>query len=351
MNKKLDEASILSEGLSSAEFTGYLDTGSYTLNAALSGSIYGGMPDNKVLCVAGASTTGKSYFSLAIVKNFLGSNPEGGLVLFDTEAAHNTNLYRDDIGIDPSLVLNYEPETVQDFSFQAMKFLVEYEKDQTKPKVMFLLDSLGRLTTSKSLNDMVAGKDVLDMTRAKTIHTAFRGLRLKLAKNKIPMIVTNHVYADVNARFPSNKVAGGGGVIYSSDMIILLSKEKVQEEIEGEKRVLGNIIHVKVSKSRHSRENMEVETMINYSTGMNRYWGLLDMAEKAGVLEKGPKQWVMPDGTKVYEKTINNDPEKYFTKDILDRIETYVNAEYRYGLPSVEEAIEEVKKEAADFEN
>jgi RecA/RadA recombinase len=194
---KDDSTNIIADGQSAAEYTGSIDTGSYILNAVLSGSIYGGVPNNKITAFAGESATGKTFFVLGIVKAFLDANPEGGVMYYDTEAAV-TRQMMEQRGIDTTRVIVAEPDTIQKFKTHALKTLDAYEKGgKDRPPMMMVLDSLGMLSTSKEMEDSAEGKDTRDMTKAQVIKAAFRVLTLKLAKVKVPMIVTNHVYAAV----------------------------------------------------------------------------------------------------------------------------------------------------------
>jgi RecA/RadA recombinase len=190
-----ENTSMASDGLGSAEFGGFIDTGSYMLNAVLSGSIFGGVPDNKVTAFAGESATGKSYFVLGVVKSFLDSDKTAGVVYYDTEAAITRDMM-ESRGIDTDRVIISEPDTIQKFKTHALKMIEAYEKqpEDKRPRMMFVLDSLGLLSTTKEMEDSLEGKDTRDMTKAQTIKAAFRVLTLKLAKVKVPMLVTNHVY-------------------------------------------------------------------------------------------------------------------------------------------------------------
>ena len=186
---------LASDGGGSAEFGGFIDTGSYILNALLSGSIFGGVSDNKITAFAGESAVGKSFFVLGIVRAFLDKNPTAIVVYYDTEAAV-TKKMMSERGIDVERVIIAEPDTIQKFKTHALKLIEAYEKtpEGDRPKMMFVLDSLGMLSTSKEMEDSLDGKDTRDMTKSQVIKAAFRVLTLKLAKVKVPMLVTNHVY-------------------------------------------------------------------------------------------------------------------------------------------------------------
>ncbi len=325
---KDEDTSLASDGVGSAEFGGFIDTGSLALNAVLSGSLYGGVPDNKVTAFAGESATGKTYFVLGVVKSFLEQHPNGGVVYYDTEAAV-TRTMMEDRGIDTTRVIIAEPDTIQKFKTHALKLLDAYDKkpESERPPMMFVLDSLGMLSTSKEMEDSLEGKDTRDMTKAQIIKAAFRVLTLKLAKVKIPLLVTNHVYELVGSYVPTKELGGGTGLKYAASTIAMLSKRK--EKDGGD--VIGNTIKIKMYKSRISKENSEVEVLLTYAEGLSRYHGLLDLAEKIGVIKKVSTRYELPDGTTAFGKHIQENPEKYYTEDVLKQIEEGVQKMFRYG--------------------
>lgn len=324
-----EDTSMAIDGVGSAEFGDFIDTGSYALNAVLSGSIYGGVPDNKVTAFAGESATGKTYFVLGIVKSFLDKHPNAGVVYYDTEAAVTKGMM-EQRGIDVSRVIISEPDTIQKFKTHALKMIDAYEKqpEEKRPPMMFVLDSLGLLSTTKEMEDSLEGKDTRDMTKAQMIKAAFRVLTLKLAKVKVPMLVTNHVYELVGSYVPMKELGGGTGLKYAASTIAMLSKKK---EKDGDGEVIGNLIKVKMYKSRLSKENQDVSVLLTYDKGLDRYYGLLELAEKYEIIKKVSTRYELPDGGKVFGKEINTNPEKYFTKEVLDRIEEAAKKEFSYG--------------------
>ncbi len=206
---KDEDTNIAADGRGAAEYSGTIDTGSYILNAVLSGSIYGGVADNKITAFAGESATGKTFFVLGIIKSFLDKNPEAGCIIYDTEAAV-TRQMMEERGIDTKRVIVAEMDTIQRFRTHAIKTLEYYEKSgKDRPPFMMVLDSLGLLSTTKEMEDTAEGKETRDMTKAQVIKAAFRVLTLKLAKVKVPLLVTNHVYAAVGSYVPTNEISGG----------------------------------------------------------------------------------------------------------------------------------------------
>lgn len=188
----------------------YVDTGSFIFNALVSGSIRGGVSGNKITAIAGESSTGKTFFSLAVVKNFLDSNPDGYCLYFDTEAAVNKSLL-ESRGIDLNRLVVVNVVTVEEFRSKALKAVDMYQKapEEDRKPCMFVLDSLGMLSTEKEITDALNEKLVRDMTKSQLIKGAFRMLTLKLGQAKIPMIVTNHTYDVIGSYVPTKEMGGG----------------------------------------------------------------------------------------------------------------------------------------------
>lgn len=190
-----DNIFLADAGVSSSEFAGFIDTGSYILNAAFSGSLYGGVPDNKITAFAGETTTGKTFFILGVIKQYLDANPTAGVFYFDTESAVTKKMMAER-GIDVKRVWIVEPESIQEFRHKALNILKEYmsKPKKNRPKMMFALDSLGNMSSTKELEDTESGAETRDMTKGQILRATFRVLTLKLAKAHVPMLVTNHVY-------------------------------------------------------------------------------------------------------------------------------------------------------------
>ena len=319
-------ASLVSDGVEAGDVDTFIDTGSYIFNALLSGSIYGGLPANKITALAGESATGKTFFLMGIVKNFLDSNPDAGVIYFESESAITKQMVIDR-GIDPARMVILPVTTVQEFRTQSLKVLDSYLMKADKRPMLMCLDSLGMLSTTKEVEDTSSGKETRDMTRAQVLKAAFRVLTLKLGKAKIPMVITNHTYDVVGSMFPTKEMGGGSGLKYAASSIVYLSKKKEKDGSE----VIGNIIHCKNHKSRLTQEHKMVDVRLTYNKGLDKYYGLLDLALKYNMFKQVSTRIELPDGTKQYAKTINNEPEKYFTKDVMDLLEEASAKEFKYG--------------------
>ncbi len=318
-------ASLVSDGVSAGDTSGYIDTGSYIFNALCSGSIYGGVPGNKITAIAGESSTGKTFFCLGIVQHFLESNPEAGVIYFESESAISKQMI-EDRGIDSNRMLIVPVTTVQEFRLQSIKILDKYMGMDDKKPMMFVLDSLGMLSTSKEVEDSEAGKETRDMTRAQVVKSIFRVLTLKLGKADVPLLVTNHTYDVVGAYIPTKEMGGGSGLKYAASSIIYLSKKK---EKDG-KDVVGNIIKCKNAKSRLTKENSTVETRLFYDRGLDRYYGLLELGEKYGIFKRKGNRVIVGESS-VYPSAILKDPEQYFTSEIMQKLDEAAAKEFRYG--------------------
>lgn len=328
--KELDNefASIVDEGIAAGDCSTFVDTGSYILNALVSGSIFGGLPQNKVTALAGESSTGKTFFALSIVKNFLEQNPEGQVIYFESESAISKDMMatRD---IDVKRVGLVPVTTVQEFRTQSIKVVDEFMKlkKEDRPPLLFVLDSLGMLSTSKEVQDATDGKETRDMTRAQVIKSIFRILSLKLGQAGIPLIVTNHTYEVVGAYVPTKEMGGGTGLKYAASSILFLSKKK---EKDGTEQV-GNIIKVKAHKSRFTKENSIVETRLFFDVrGLDKYYGLLELGQQHGVFERVGNR-VKTEHGNVYPSAIYKEPEKYFTPEVLQALDECAKKEFCYG--------------------
>jgi RecA/RadA recombinase len=310
------------------ETESYVDTGSYIFNALVSGSIFGGVSGNKITAIAGESSTGKTFFSLAVVKNFLDSNPDGYCLYFDTEAAVNKPLL-ESRGIDLTRFVVVNVVTIEEFRNKALKAIDIYSKapvEERKP-CMFVLDSLGMLSTSKEINDVLNDKEVRDMTKSQLIKGTFRMLTLKLGQANVPLIVTNHTYDVIGAYVPTKEMGGGSGLKYAASSIIYLSKKKEKDGTE----VIGNLIKAKTHKSRLSKENKDVTIRLYYDErGLDRYYGLLELGEIGGLWKNVAGRYEI-NGKKLYAKEILKDTEKYFTEEVMKKLDEIAGQEFSYG--------------------
>ena len=306
----------------------YIDTGSYIFNGLVSGSIFGGVSTNKITAIAGESSTGKTFFSLAVVKNFLDNNPDGYCLYFDSEAAVNKGLL-ESRGVDLNRTVVVNVVTIEEFRTKALKAVDKYLQmpiDERKP-CMFVLDSLGMLSTEKEIRDALDDKQVRDMTKSQLVKGAFRMLTLKLGQANVPLIVTNHTYDVIGAYVPTKEMGGGSGLKYAASTIIYLGKKKEKDGKEG----IGNIVKAKTHKSRLSKENKQVDIRLYFDErGLDKYYGLLELGEIGGLWKNVAGRYEI-NGKKVYAKAIYKNPEEYFTPEVMQALDEIAQKEYSYG--------------------
>ena len=306
----------------------FVDTGSYIFNGLCSGSIFGGVSSNKITAIAGESSTGKTFFSLAVVKNFLDTNPSAYVLYFDTENSITRPLL-ESRGIDLHRLIVINVVTIEEFRSKALKAVDIYLKtpiEDRKP-CMFVLDSLGMLSTEKEITDVLNDKQVRDMTKSQLVKGAFRMLTLKLGQANIPLIVTNHTYDVIGSYVPTKEMGGGSGLKYAASTIIYLSKKKEKDQ----KEVVGNIIKAKTAKSRLSKENKQVEIRLYFDErGLDRYYGLLELGEIGGLWKNVAGRYEIG-GKKIYAKQILADPDQYFTDEVMEKLDAIANQQFSYG--------------------
>ena len=322
---KNDYAQLVSE---TSNDQGFIGTGSYILNAQLSGSIYGGIPNNRVTAIAGEQATGKTFYAIGIASTFLDDHPDGAVFYFDSEAAATPDLFRDR-GLDPSRVWHFPIDTIEEFRTQMIRILDNLLKTPEKDRkpLLVILDSLGMLASNKEMEDAMNDKQVRDMTKSQTIKSVFRIITSKLGKLKIPMIVTNHTYKTMNPYGDPTDMGGGSGLKYAASTIITLTKSK---EKDSSKEVIGNIIKVKTYKSRLTKENTQIATRLFFdSRGLDEYYGLLELGEKHGIfIRKGNR--ILVGESSVYPSAILADPLKYFTKEVMQALDEAASKEFKY---------------------
>ena len=328
---KNDYAKLVSDGITTGDEQKFIGTGSYILNALLSGSVYGGIPDNRVTAIAGEQATGKTFYAIGIAKNFLDNNPNGAVFYFDSEAAATGDLFKNR-GLDANRVWHFPVDTIEEFRTQIIRILDNLlkTKEEDRQPLLIVLDSLGMLASSKELEDALADKQVRDMTKTQSIKSVFRIITSKLGKLKVPMIVTNHTYKTMNMYGDQSEMGGGSGLKYAASTIMYLSKSKSKEKDGTD--VVGNIIKVKANKSRFTKENSQVATRLFFDArGLDKYYGLLELGEKYGVFTRKGNRVIVGESS-VYPSAILADPEKYFTEEVMEKLEWAAAQEFKYGI-------------------
>ena len=328
-DSKNEYAALVSDGVAAGDVETFVDTGSFIFNALVSGSLFGGIPSNKITAIAGESGTGKTFFCLSVVRNFLNTDPDAGVIYFETESALSKNMI-ESRKIDSKRMVIFPVDTIEEFRTQAVRIIDKYKeqpKEERKP-LMFVLDSLGMLSTNKEVQDATDDKNVRDMTKAQLIKSVFRILTLKLGKANIPMLVTNHTYDVIGSYVPQKEMGGGSGLKYSSSTIIYLSKKKEKDGTD----LVGNIIKCEAKKSRLTREGSKVETRLFFDErGLEKYYGMLELGERAGIWKNVAGRYEV-NGKKIYGKEILKTPEQYFTDEVMAKLEEQAAVEFLYGV-------------------
>ena len=272
LNREMSKISEYGETLDKStisEIDHFIPTGNYHLNACLTGSLFGGYPNNRAVALAGPSGTGKTYLILNAIKQ---AQKQGySIVFYDSENAVDKHLV-EKFGIDPK-TFRYEPcNTVQEFRSSVTAItdvLIEQKKKGIKlPKIMVVLDSAGNLATQKEIDDAKTGSSKADMTRAKLLKSTFRIIMTQFGICKIPFLFTNHTYQTQDLF--SRQVGGGGtGPEYAASIILFLGKAKLKEGIEQ----TGIIVTAKPNKNRFAKPT-PIKFHISFNKGMNPYVGL-----------------------------------------------------------------------------
>jgi recombination protein RecA len=280
--------------------TDWVSTGNYTLNYLISGDFHKGIPLGKVTVFAGESGAGKSYIcSGNIVKNA----QEQGIyvILVDSENALDEN-WLHALGVDTSedKLLKLNMAMIDDVAKTIHEFMKEYKAMEERPKVMFVIDSLGMLLTPTDINQFEAGDLKGDMGRKPKALTALvRNCVNMFGSYNVGMVATNHTYASQDMFDPDDKISGGQGFIYASSIVVAMKKLKLKTDENGVKTsdVHGIRAACKIMKTRYAKPFESVQVEIPYATGMSPYSGLVDLMEKHGLLkqEGNRLKWVDPE--------------------------------------------------------
>jgi len=271
--------------------TDWVSTGNYALNYLISGDFNRGIPLGKVTVFAGESGAGKSYICSG---NIVRHAQEQGIfvVLIDTEnALDETWLHALGVSTDESKLLKLSMAMVDDVAKTISTFMSDYKAlpDGERPKVLFVIDSVGMLLTPTDVNQFEAGDMKGDLGRkAKSLTALVRNCVNMFGAYGVGMVCTNHTYASQDMFDPDDKISGGQGFIYASSIVVAMKKLKLKEDEDGNKisEVMGIRSACKVMKTRYAKPFEGVQVKIPYETGMNPYSGLVDLAEKKGLLKK-----------------------------------------------------------------
>ena len=282
------------------------------VNVALSGRVDGGVVPG-LLVLAGPSKHFKSAFALVMAAAYLKKNPEAVLLFYDSEFG-TPQAYFESFGVDMDRVVHTPIVNVEELKFDIVQQLDKIEKGD---KVCIVIDSIGNLASKKEAEDALDGKSVADMSRAKALKSLFRIVTPHLNLKDIPLIAVNHTYKEIGL-FPKDVVSGGTGIYYSADSIWIIGRQqdKVGTEIQGYHFVIN------IEKSRHVKEKSKLPITVSYDGGIQKWSGLMEVAEKGGYLRKPKVGWYEPvdpsTGEVLSDKLLR-------AKDIVDNSEFWIN--------------------------
>jgi recombination protein RecA len=337
--------------------TDWVSTGNYTLNYLISGDFNGGIPLGKVTVFAGESGAGKSYICSG---NIIKSAQAQGIyvVLIDTENALDES-WLTALGVDVSedKLLKLNMAMIDDVAKTISEFMKDYKTlpDEERPKVMFVIDSLGMLLTPTDVDQFQKGDMKGDMGRKpKALTSLVRNTVNMIGSHNVGLVCTNHTYASQDMFDPDDKISGGQGFIYASSIVVAMRKLKLKEDEDGNKisEVKGIRAACKVMKTRYAKPFESVQVKIPYETGMNPYSGLTDMLEGKGLLKKEGNRLVYTtvDGTEIkqFRKAWENNEEGCLDiamKEISSSLKRLSNDVEEESLPSaVDDAAEVMSK-------
>ncbi len=326
--------------------TDWVSTGNYALNYLISGDFHKGVPLGKVTVFAGESGAGKSYICSG---NLIKAAQAQGIypILIDTENALDEDWLKAlGVDTDEDKLLKLNMAMIDDVAKTITEFVAEYKAmpEETRPKVLFILDSLGMLLTPTDVNQFEAGDLKGDMGRKPKALTALvRNCVNMFGSLNIGLVATNHTYASQDMFDPDDKISGGQGFIYASSIVVAMKKLKLKEDEDGTKisEVKGIRAACKIMKTRYAKPFESVQVKIPYETGMNPYSGLVDLAEGKGMLKK--------DGNRLSYVTSDGEILKFYRKEwerneggCLDQVMTDIS---NHGEKSVSEITTTVEPE------
>ena len=319
---------------------GWIDTGSYVLNAIVSGSIHGGIPKGRVTMMGGESMTGKTLFVLKILAN---AQKEGLIpVIFDTENAVDPE-GAERIGLDISKVKYVPCVTIEQTRNALFKFLTAVKEKGLEGKFIIAIDSLGNLQSELEHSRMGKDSTSSDMgTKARAMKSLMQTCTNLGATTQTTILCTNHVYDDPSAMFPSieKNMPGGKSIVYLPSVTIQLARKPMKsdggktmdaETAVGQKNYAGILIRALTRKNRFIKQYLQGEMFLSFHTGLDRYYGLLDLAVGVGAVIQTGSTYQLPDGKKIgYYKNFRKDKDLW-ENTILPVLEEKIKTEWAYS--------------------
>ena len=307
--------------------TDWISTGNFALNYLVSGDFNKGIPLGKVTVFAGESGAGKSYICSG---NIVKAAQDQGIfvVLIDSEnALDEAWLHALGVDTDEKKLLKLNMSMIDDVAKTVSTFMADYKEmpEADRPKVLFVIDSLGMLLTPTDVDQFNKGDMKGDMGRKpKALTSLVRNCVNMFGSHNVGLVATNHTYASQDMFDPDDKISGGQGFIYASSIVVAMKKLKLKEDEDGNKisEVRGIRAGCKVMKTRYAKPFEGVQVKIPYETGMNPYSGLVELFEKKGLLSKDGNRLKYIDSKGEEHKEYR----KNWTGELLDMVMSdYVN--------------------------
>ena len=301
---KLNSNAAFLDGNSLSTVSEWIDTGSYALNAIISGSLYGGIPMGRLTAFVGPESCGKTLMANKIMAN---AQTKGMYVAyFDTEGALDEATAKR-LGCNTAKIKHVPSEITEHCRNEIVQFLDTIVQNKLQGKVLIVIDSLGNLITAQEKKKIEEGSETLDMgNRSKQLKSLMRAVTHAAAKANCPVVFTNHIYEDPSQLHPTaiKKQAGGSGPLYMSSVIVQMAKKTERAEDSKNKDsntettliskgINGATLRALTTKNRFVTPFLEIEMYLNFRTGLNKFSGLLEMAEGYGVIERRGHQFAL----------------------------------------------------------
>ena len=330
---------LLAKRVETAE---YISATSYSLNAALSGTIYGGIPSNQITMIAGENSTGKTYIMMRLAYNAYKAGYS--IYYFDSEGAVDTAMF-ESYGIPDDAYEIMPVFTVEQFRKQCshivddyaeyMKTLTKQSDRDNRDKIIIMLDSMGNLSSEKEIEDTRKDKDTRNMSKQQMFKRYFSELTVRLNVLQVPLVLTNHVYEVIGAYVPTKEISGGSGGKYNASNTLNFAKTDVKDKKTGE--YYASLMTVQVKKSRKVRPRLKVNFILHYDKGIVPYYGLGDIAVKAGLAKEtkkgASKAYIIQDPKIPSEDWVTVLASKLDSKEgvgtIMDEIDAWVRENFK----------------------
>ena len=348
IEKNNPDAATLSEN-SLSNVSGYIDTGNYSLNAIISGSVYGGIPFGRVCGFFGPPATGKTLIINKIIANaqHMGMRP----IYFDSEQALDKQVAMR-LGCDVTKIKHIPVEIIEECRNQSFQILTQLIERGIKKKIIIAIDSIGALNTAKELNDTLESKNASDMgLKAKQLKSMLLKLTYRAAKTETPVLFTNHIYESIGDMYPSmvKKQSGGMSPLFIASLLVQLSTTHIKSaDDKGQigklsDKISGANLRAFITKNRFVPPYLSTEMYLNFKTGLDKYSGLLSLALNMGLIEQTGSVYLL-NGTKLgYASTFEKDAE-FWENGPLKELDTLLKKELTYSNENYSDLKTEVEK-------